>query len=80
MRDSRGRFMTGNQFASIGGKARAARLSPARRKEIAIMGLKGLANKRFGGNIDVARNWLIKTGLAALDSGYAPEMRKFFSV
>ena len=34
-RDSRGRFVAGHGFAAAGGRARAERLSPERRREIA---------------------------------------------
>lgn len=77
MRDSRGRFTIGNTFASIGGRARADRLTPTRRREIAKMGLKGLADSRFGGDAAAARDWLIKAGLRALDSHYPQALRKY---
>ena len=76
-RDKRGRFLPGNSLASIGGKARAAALSPARRQEIARLGLVGLAKSRFNGDVKAARQYLVEKGLAALDAHYAPEMRKW---
>ena len=76
-RDERGRFLPGNSLASAGGKARAAALSPARRQEIARLGLIGLANSRFNGDVVAARQYLVQKGLAALDAHYSPEMRKW---
>lgn len=38
--------MTVHQFASLGGKARAAKLSPDRRKEIAMLGVTARLSKK----------------------------------
>jgi hypothetical protein len=52
-------------IASAGGKARAARLSPERRREIARMGFAALVARRFGGNRDAAIEALCTRGRMA---------------
>ena len=62
MRDNRGRFTQGNGYASQGGRARARSLSPTRRKEIAALGWAALVERRFGGDIAAAREWIGRVG------------------
>ena len=59
--------MTRKEAARLGGLARAARLSPARRREIAARGFQALVEKRFGGDRRAAIEWLVAAGLAAQD-------------
>ena len=70
--------MTRKEAARLGGLARAARLTPARRRAIARMGFAALVEKRFGGDRRAAIEWLTRKGLAALDADYPPPLRKFF--
>lgn len=60
--DDRGRFTRGNREASAGGRARAARLPPARRREIARAGWHALVVLRFNGDPAAAGAWLGKLG------------------
>ncbi len=56
------------RIASLGGKARAARLSPERRREIARQGFQALVRRRFGGDRGAAIAHLIGQGrMARLD-------------
>ena len=57
-RDARGRFVAGNSFASLGGKARAAKLTPSERRQIAKNGFQALARQRFNGKRRKAAAWL----------------------
>jgi hypothetical protein len=59
--------MTRSEAARLGGRARAARLSPARRRAIAAMGFQALVDQRFGGDRRAAIDWLVAAGLAAQD-------------
>jgi hypothetical protein len=59
--------MTRRDAARLGGLARAARLSPERRRAIAAMGFQALVEKRFGGDRAAAIEWLVAAGLAAQD-------------
>ncbi len=59
--------MTRSDAARLGGLARAARLAPARRREIARMGFAALVEKRFAGDRRAAIEWLVAAGLAAQD-------------
>ena len=68
--DERGRFARGNGWASVGGRARAARLSPERRREIARAGWRGLVAKRFGGDVVAAKRFLGDLGAWASDQVY----------
>ena len=70
--------MTRRDAARLGGLARAARLSPERRREIARMGFQALVEKRFGGDRAAAIDWITQKGLAAQDAEYPPPLRKFF--
>ena len=57
-RDARGRFVTGNSFASLGGKARATKLTPSERRQIAKIGFQALAYRYFNGKRRKAAAWL----------------------
>ena len=59
--------MTRTEAARLGGLARAARLAPARRREIAALGFQALVDQRFGGDRRAAIEWLVAAGLAARD-------------
>lgn len=61
-RDSYGRFTKGNQIAKRGGYARAAALSPRRRRQIAKRGWAGLVNRRFNGDLSAAKAWVGAVG------------------
>lgn len=61
-RDSYGRFTKGNQIAQRGGYARAAALSPRRRRQIARQGWRGLVTKHFAGDEQAAKTWLGAVG------------------
>lgn len=56
-RSRNGRFAKGNRISQRGGRARAAALSPRRRRQIAKAGWAGLVAKRFGGDERAARTW-----------------------
>jgi hypothetical protein len=56
--DELGRFVSGNKVARTGRHARAARLTPDRRKEIARAGWDALVQQRFDGDEEAARHWL----------------------
>ena len=60
-----GWFTKGNPYASMGGRARAAKLTPERRREIARAGLQGLADKHFEGDVARAAAWLSDVGVWA---------------
>ena len=59
--------MTRKEAARLGGCARAAPLSAARRSAIAALGFQALVDKRFGGDRRAAIEWLVAAGLAAQD-------------
>src|SRR5512135_543574 len=59
--------MTRSEAARLGGRARAARLAPERRRAIAAMGFQALVDQRFGGDRRAAIEWLVAAGLAAQD-------------
>jgi hypothetical protein len=69
-RDASGRFVAGNPWASSGGQARAERLTPERRREIAAAGWAGFVARRFGGDPEAARAWLGQLGAWASDAPY----------
>ena len=62
MRDARGRFTTGNTIASVGGRARAAALSPRRRKAIARKARRAMVRKHFAGDDQAQRKYLAELG------------------
>ncbi len=53
-RDTAGRFLPGNGYAAIGGRVRADRLTPDRRREIARAGFAAMVARRFGGDVTAA--------------------------
>lgn len=55
MRDSKGRFTSGNTEAAQGGRARAAKLSKRRRKLIARLGYDAMVAKTFHGDYSAQR-------------------------
>jgi hypothetical protein len=69
-RDERGRFAPGNADASKGGQARAERLTPARRREIARAGWRAMVERHFGGDEQAAGEWLGRLGAWAADAAY----------
>ena len=73
----RDRPVTRSEAARWGCLARATRLSPERRREIAAMGFQALVDQRFAGDRRAAIDWLTRKGLAALDAEYPAPLRKF---
>ena len=67
--------MTRSEAARLGGIARAVRLTPKRRSEIARLGFLALVEKRFAGNRRAAVEWLIAAGLAAQDRALSESLR-----
>ena len=63
MRDARGRFTTGNTAASAGGRARAAKLSARRRRQIARQGYRAMVAKCFHGDERAQRAYFAALGL-----------------
>lgn len=53
-RNERGRFVTGNPWASIGGRRRAAMLTPERRRAIAALGYRAMCERHYGGDRSAA--------------------------
>lgn len=68
-------FTPGNKHAVAGGHARAAKLTPEQRSEIARTGYQATTEKHFNGNADAHNQWLIQSGLAAQDRHYPAYMR-----
>lgn len=67
-RDPRtGRFVAHNLASYQGGRARAERLSPQRRRAIASMGFAAFVAKRFGGDRQAAVRWLGQLGAWAVE-------------
>jgi hypothetical protein len=66
-RDSRGRFLKGNQHASTGGRARAERLTADERRAIARAGFRALVDQRFAGDGNAAREYIGKLGAWAVE-------------
>ncbi len=58
-----GQFELCNGYGFRGGRARAEKLSPERRREIAAMGFQALADKHFKGNRQEAKEWLFYAGV-----------------
>lgn len=63
MRDARGRFTTGNTAASAGGRARAAKLSRRRRRQIARQGYRAMVARHFDGDERAQRAYFAALGL-----------------
>jgi hypothetical protein len=72
--------MNRTQISSLGGRARAAKLSAKRRSEIAAMGLQARIDKYHGGDRSAYNRWFTSAGPAALDCHFTLEFRKFFEV
>jgi hypothetical protein len=72
-RNDKGQFVRGNTIASKGGRARARKLTPARRSEIARMGWNAMVDKHFAGDEMAAKRWWGSIGAWASDvmAGYA---------
>lgn len=70
-RGDHGRFMRENEFASRGGQARADRLPPERRREIAKVGgrrgFAALVAKWFAGDVEAAKRFIGQRGAWAAD-------------
>lgn len=77
LRDARGRFLPGHPWASEGGRARARKLTPEKRRAIARRGFQGLVEKRFDGDKQAAVDWLTAKGQWATDKHYPPAFRVF---
>ncbi len=58
-----GQFELCNGYGFRGGRARAEKLSPERRREIAAMGFQALADKYFKGDRRKCRDWLVDAGI-----------------
>ena len=67
-RDSRGRFVRGNSIASIGGQARAQKLSPRRRKAIARLARRRMVERHFGGDDRQQRQYFAELGRYAYEA------------
>lgn len=62
-----GRFLPGHSLASKGGKARAAALTPERRRDIARQGRQAMIARHFNGDAYAADQWLARKGQYAQD-------------
>jgi len=60
-----GAFKIGNAEAAVGGRARAAKLSPERRREIALAGLQAIADRLFDGDLVAAGRYISARGAMA---------------
>jgi hypothetical protein len=76
-RDENGRFLPGHRWASEGGQARAKKLSARRRREIAARGFQAIVDKRFGGDREAAKEWLVKKGQWANDQHFHEYLQVF---
>ncbi len=71
-RNAAGHFLPGNTTAQRGGQARAAKLSPARRQEIARAGWQALVERHFAGDEQAAGEYISRLGAwAAEQTAYA---------
>lgn len=68
-RGAGGKFAKGNTISQRGGQARAAKLSPRRRRKIAKQGWAGLVQRRFGGDERAAKQWIGAVGAYHYDRG-----------
>lgn len=66
-RDSKGRFAKNNKISSLGGKARAKKLTPEQRSAIARKGFAAFKDKYFDGSTSDAMQWLIDNSLYVQD-------------
>lgn len=53
-KDTQGRFTSGNGYASVGGRVRAERLTPERRREIARSGWQARVDRYYHGDTTAA--------------------------
>ncbi|MEZ4714273.1 MAG: hypothetical protein R3A44_44235 [Caldilineaceae bacterium] len=67
-RSAGGKFAKGNTISSKGGQARAAKLGKRRRRQIAKQGFQALVDKRFNGNRQLAKNWVVARALSKMGS------------
>ncbi len=58
----RGQFEPGNTLAKLGGQARAAKLSPRRRRAIARKGRRAMVAKHFAGDDRAQRAYFAELG------------------
>lgn len=61
-KDPHGRFTAGNDYATQGGRARAEKLPPERRREIARAGFRALVERRFDGDWEMAKRYVGEVG------------------
>lgn len=54
-----------HMISAMGGRARAAKLTPERRREIARAGLQALADKLFDGDVSAAQAYITARAAAA---------------
>lgn len=66
-RNQRGRFLPGNQTAARGGQARAAKLPPKRRQEIARAGWQAFVERHFAGDEQAAGEYIGQLGAWAAE-------------
>lgn len=74
-RDARGRFLPGNQTASLGGRRRAQQLPAAQRQAIATQGRAAMVRRHFLGRDDLQRRYFAQLGVYQYDlaaGAYAP--------
>jgi hypothetical protein len=65
-----GRFDLCNPYSFRGGRARAEKVTPERRREIAALGFATLVEKRFGGDATAAKIYIGLLGAWASDAPY----------
>lgn len=81
-RDSRGRFVKGNEFASAGGMARAKKLSKRRRRQIAKKARRAMVDRHFMGDDKAQREYFAQLGtwnyerMAGVDVGLGGAIAK----
>ena len=63
MRDDKGRFTSGNPFASDGGRARAKKLSERQRRAIARKAYRAMVEKHFAGDYRAQKAYFAALGL-----------------
>ena len=63
MRDTQGRFTSGNAFAAEGGRARAKKLSKRRRRAIARKAYRAMVKKHFAGDYRAQKAYFRALGL-----------------
>ena len=73
-RGPNGRFLPGNTVAGAGGRARAAKLSKRRRRQIAKQGYRAMVNRHFGGDDRAQRAYLAELGRWAYEQQAAVDV------